>query len=131
MSALDDNLAKLDGLLARFRAGGIQNRIAGQDRAGSGGLFDSTSPVDKSKICDVARGTADDIDEAAKAAAHAFPAWRDLPATERRKILIRISEKAAAETRKGEEEETDLPEFIEPELESYDENILRVPEEAF
>ncbi len=47
-----------------------------------------------------------------------------------RKILIRISEKAAAETRNG-EEEADLPEFIEPELESYDENILRVPEEAF
>ena len=31
MSVLDDNIAKLEGLLARFKDGGIQNRIAGQD----------------------------------------------------------------------------------------------------
>ena len=48
MTALDDNIAKLDGYLARFRDTGILNRIAGKDVAGSAGVFQSTSPVDKS-----------------------------------------------------------------------------------
>jgi 5-carboxymethyl-2-hydroxymuconic-semialdehyde dehydrogenase len=39
MSALNDNIAKLDGYLGRFRESGILNRIAGQDIAGAGGTF--------------------------------------------------------------------------------------------
>jgi 5-carboxymethyl-2-hydroxymuconic-semialdehyde dehydrogenase len=92
MSVLDDNIAKLEGLLARFKDGGIQNRIAGQDVAGASGTFQTSSPVDKSVICDVARGGVSDIDAAAKAAKAAFPGWRDTPATERKKILIRVAE---------------------------------------
>ncbi|MDE4175280.1 5-carboxymethyl-2-hydroxymuconate semialdehyde dehydrogenase [Phaeobacter sp. PT47_59] len=92
MSDLASNIEKLSGFLARFKDTGIQNRIAGQDVAGSGGVFQSTSPVDKSVICDVARGTEADVDSAAAAAEAAFPAWRDMPATERRKILIRIAD---------------------------------------
>ena len=68
MSALDRNIQKLKDHLLRFRDVGILNRIDGQDRPGSLGTFPSTSPVDKSVICDVAHGTADDIDAAAKAA---------------------------------------------------------------
>ncbi|PSL18177.1 5-carboxymethyl-2-hydroxymuconate semialdehyde dehydrogenase [Shimia abyssi] len=92
MNALEQNLEKLDGYLARFRANGIPNRIAGQDMAGRGGVFQSTSPVDKSVICDVAHGTATDIDAAAEAAHGAFAEWRDMPANERRKILINVAE---------------------------------------
>ena len=92
MTALNDNITKLNGFLARFQQTGILNRIAGQDCAGSAGSFRSISPVDKSVICDVARGVDADIDAAATAAANAFPAWRDMPATERKKILIRIAE---------------------------------------
>jgi len=92
MSKLDDNIAKLDGYLARFRKSGIQNRIAGQDVAGGDGTFQDTSPVDKSLICDVALGNSADIDTAANAASDAFAAWRDMPALERKKILIRIAE---------------------------------------
>lgn len=92
MSVLDDNITKLDGYLDRFRKGGIKNRIAGQDSAGSAGVFQTLSPVDKSVICDVAQGSAEDIDRAAKAAADAFPAWRDMPALERKRILIRVAE---------------------------------------
>ena len=55
-------------------------------------MFQTTSPVDKSVICDVAHGTAVDIDVAANAASEAFAAWRDTPATERKKILIRVAE---------------------------------------
>ncbi|WP_299153547.1 5-carboxymethyl-2-hydroxymuconate semialdehyde dehydrogenase [uncultured Tateyamaria sp.] len=92
MSALDDNLTKLGGYLDRFRAYGIPNRIAGQDVAGSGGVFQTHTPVDKSVICDVAHGTAADIDKAARAAAAAFADWRDMPAKQRCDILIRIAE---------------------------------------
>ena len=92
MSVLDDNIAKLNGYLARFQDTGIMNRIAGQDVAGSGGTFQNTSPVDKSVICDVAHGMSQDIDAAANAAHDAFAAWRDMSALERKKILIRIAE---------------------------------------
>jgi 5-carboxymethyl-2-hydroxymuconic-semialdehyde dehydrogenase len=92
MSDLDKNLEKLNGYLARFKQTGIQNRIAGQDVDGSEGTFPSITPVDKSVICDVARGNASDVDAAAKAAADAFPAWRDMPALQRKKILINVAE---------------------------------------
>lgn len=92
MSKLNDNIAKLNGFLERFRKDGIQNRIAGKDRGGSGGVFQTTSPVDKSVICDVARGNEADIDAAAQAAADAFLAWRDMPATERRRILLNVAD---------------------------------------
>ena len=92
MSDLASNIEKLSGYLARFKDTGIKNRIAGQDTAGAGGVFHSTSPVDKSVICDVARSSESDVDTAAAAAKAAFPAWRDMPATERRKILLRIAD---------------------------------------
>jgi 5-carboxymethyl-2-hydroxymuconic-semialdehyde dehydrogenase len=92
MTALDNNITKLNGYLERFRETGIRNRIAGKDVAGSEGVFQTTSPVDKSLICDVAHGSVSDIDAAANAASDAFAAWRDMPALERRKILIRIAE---------------------------------------
>lgn len=92
MSALEGNIAKLDGFLARVRKTGVLNRIAGQDCVGAGGVFQATSPVDKSVICDVAHGTAADIDAAARAAAGAFAEWRDMPAAERRKILHNIAD---------------------------------------
>ncbi|WP_170516660.1 5-carboxymethyl-2-hydroxymuconate semialdehyde dehydrogenase [Ruegeria atlantica] len=92
MSALDTNIEKLAGFLARFKETGIKNRIAGEDVAGSAGVFQSTSPVDKSVICDVAHGTADDIDSAAKAAHAAFAEWRDMPAAERRRILLNVAD---------------------------------------
>ena len=92
MTALDDNVKKLDAFLDSFRKSGIQNRIAGKDLAGTGGVFHSTSPVDKSIICNVAHGTAEDIDVAARAAHAAFADWRDMPALERKKVLLRIAE---------------------------------------
>jgi 5-carboxymethyl-2-hydroxymuconic-semialdehyde dehydrogenase len=92
MTALENNITKLNGYLERFRGTGIRNRIAGKDVAGSEGVFQTTSPVDKSLICDVAHGSVSDIDAAANAASDAFAMWRDMPALERKKILIRIAE---------------------------------------
>ena len=92
MSALEQNIEKLNGHLARFRRSGILHRIAGADHTVGGGVFETLSPVDKSKICQVARGDAGDIDKAAKAAKAAFPAWRDMSAKQRKAILIKIAE---------------------------------------
>ncbi|MDE0524887.1 MAG: 5-carboxymethyl-2-hydroxymuconate semialdehyde dehydrogenase [Boseongicola sp.] len=89
---LSDNLKALKGHLERFRTVGVQNRIGGKDQDGSGGTFATVSPVDKSWICDVALGTSKDIDAAARAAHDAFPDWRDLPAKERKSMLVRIAE---------------------------------------
>ncbi|AUQ68973.1 5-carboxymethyl-2-hydroxymuconate semialdehyde dehydrogenase [Phaeobacter inhibens] len=96
MSQLDSNIGKLESYLARFRDTGIRNRIAGADVAGGAGVFQTISPVDKIVICDVAHGTAADIDAAAQAARQAFAEWRDLPAVQRKKILIRIAERIEA-----------------------------------
>ena len=92
MADLDTHITDLGKHLARFKDHGILNRIGGQDRPGAGGTFDTVSPVDKSLICEVAHGTAADIDAAARAASDAFAEWRDMPATQRRKILINIAE---------------------------------------
>ena len=91
MSDLEQNVAKLQGYLQRFRDNGIQHRIAGATVA-SEQTFSTSSPVDASHICDVARGGSAEIDQAARAAKAAFPAWRDFPATERKKVLHRIAD---------------------------------------
>jgi len=92
MSTCEENIEKLHSHLARFKETGILNRIAGVDTKGSAGTFESISPVDKSVICEVAHGNADDIDAAARAAASSFPDWRDMPAKERRNVLIKVAE---------------------------------------
>ncbi len=93
MSDLDQNIDKLQGLLARFRDTGVRNQIGGSAvPAQSGATFETRSPVDESLICTVARSDAADVDAAARAAKEAFPAWRDIAATERKTILHRIAD---------------------------------------
>lgn len=92
MTTLDTHLDRLRPLLSRFREKGIPNLIAGQDRPGAGGSFTATTPIDDSAICEVALGTAADIDAAARAAAAAFPAWAATPGATRQRILHRIAD---------------------------------------
>ncbi len=93
MTELQTNIAKLDSYLDRFRTSGIMNLIGGETRpALSGATFETHSPVDETLICGVARSGAEDVDAAAAAAKDAFPAWRDMPALERKKILHRIAD---------------------------------------
>ena len=93
MAELDTNIEKLNGFLTRFEDKGVLNQIGGQAVAAqSGRTFETSSPVDESLICQVAHGDADDIDAAAQVAKAAFPAWRDMAGTERKKILHRIAD---------------------------------------
>ncbi len=91
MTDLAAHQAKLATHLARFRDGGILNLIDGQDQGGAD-WFETRSPVDESLIARVALGTAETVDDAARAAKAAFPAWAAMPGEERRALLHRIAD---------------------------------------
>ena len=92
-SKLSDNLKKADDYLARFRGKRLPHFIDGHhDDGRSGTAFDNLTPIDNSRICEVARGGAADIDAAAQAAKRAFPAWRDLPGEDRKRLLHRVAD---------------------------------------
>jgi len=91
MTDLATHQARLEPHLARFRSGGILNLIAGQDVAGDE-WFETRSPVDESLIAKVALGDAATIDQAARAAKAAFPAWAALGGEARKAILHRIAD---------------------------------------
>src|SRR5438445_11269433 len=79
-------------LLAKLRADGIGHMIGGKTvPSTSGQTFETKSPVDGAVLASVARGNAEDIDRAAKAAATAFRSWREMPAAARKKLLHRVS----------------------------------------
>ena len=93
MTELKGNLEKLQNYLKPLRERGVLNHINGDALpAASGETFENFSPVDDEFICTIAKGGAEDIDRAAKAAKDAFPAWRDMSGTERKKILHKIAD---------------------------------------
>ena len=76
-----------------LRADGIGHIIDGKIVPSiSGETFETKSPVDGAVLAMVARGGAEDIDRAATVAARAFKAWRDMPATMRKKLLHRVAD---------------------------------------
>ena len=90
---LKANLAKLDEYLKGVRESGVRNRIGGEClESESGRTFTTSSPVDQRPIANVARGSAKDIDHAARAAKEAFPEWRDLAPSKRKEILHRVAD---------------------------------------
>lgn len=93
MSKLEDNRKKVTAYRAKIAERGVKNIINGDHHDTiSGKTFDNLSPLDNSLICTVAEGDADDIDKAVQAAHSAFPAWRDIPAKNRRDILYRVAD---------------------------------------
>ena len=91
MPDLADNITKASAYLKPIAEKGVLNRIGGKDSVGNG-TFESTSPVDGAFLAKVARSDAAEVDKAATAAKSAFPAWRDMPGKERKKILHRIAD---------------------------------------
>jgi len=90
---LNQNIDKAAAHLARFERGALAHFIDGEWRpSASAETFDNFAPVDGRLLGRVAAGNADDIDVAARAAARAFPAWRDVPGSERRALLHRIAD---------------------------------------
>ncbi|MBN9257843.1 MULTISPECIES: 5-carboxymethyl-2-hydroxymuconate semialdehyde dehydrogenase [unclassified Mesorhizobium] len=97
MSKLDENIAKAEGYLARFRQDGVLNHIGGESVAAAAGeTFETISPVDLKPLAKVALGKAADIDRAAKAAKAAFAEWAAMPGDARKKILHKIADAIVA-----------------------------------
>ena len=94
--ALATNLEAAETHLSRFKQGPVPHFIAGQQDVGSGEVFDDLFPVDNSVLCQVASGGAAEINRAAKAAANAFPQWRDVDGEKRRTILHQIADRIEA-----------------------------------
>jgi 5-carboxymethyl-2-hydroxymuconic-semialdehyde dehydrogenase len=94
--ALASNLERAEQHLARFRSGPVPHFIAGSSDAGDGKTFDNLDPVDNTILCRVAAGDASAIDRAARAAADAFPAWRDVDGHRRRALLHEIANRIEA-----------------------------------
>ena len=94
MAVLEENIARAEGYLARFKTHGVLNHIAGKAvPARSGKTFDIISPVDLEPMAKVAHGSAEDIDDAAQAAKEAFKDWAAWSGTERRKVMLAIADK--------------------------------------
>jgi 5-carboxymethyl-2-hydroxymuconic-semialdehyde dehydrogenase len=93
MDAYQANRDRAAPLLAKLKQRGIGHLIDGQIvPSSSGETFETTSPIDNAVLASVARGTEDDIDRAAQAAQRAFKPWRDMPATQRKKILHKVAD---------------------------------------
>jgi 5-carboxymethyl-2-hydroxymuconic-semialdehyde dehydrogenase len=94
---LEANLAKAERYLARFKAAGVLNHIAGEAvPAADGNTFETISPVDLKPLASVARGGREDIDRAARAAKAAFPAWAALAGEKRKELLHKIADAIVA-----------------------------------
>ena len=90
------NMTAAERHLARFRGAPVAHLIAGVAEPGTGATFDDLSPADNAVIAKVASGGATEIDEAAKAAMAAFPAWSALDGDKRRAILHAIADRIEA-----------------------------------
>lgn len=92
MSDLETNIAKAKKYLAQF-SGGVKNHIAGTRRtAHSGKTFETATPVDMSPLALVPASDKRDIEDAAKAAKAAFPAWAAMPGDKRKAILHAVAD---------------------------------------
>ena len=92
-AALEANIQKANGYLARWRATPLGHFIAGRAESGSGrDVFDNISPVDGRVLNQVLSGNERDVDAAATAAQRAFPAWRAKSGDERRAILHQVAD---------------------------------------
>ena len=88
-----ENAKKAERHLKRFKGSVLGHFINGKHTPGtSGKVVDNISPIDGRVINQIAAGTAEDIDAAAQAARSAFPEWRDMPGTERRRILHGVAD---------------------------------------
>ena len=80
---------------APARVAGIEvspDHFIGGERLGSARRFEVISPIDQSVLGEVARGDADDVDRAVRAAHDAFPDWAALGTAARGRLLHGLAE---------------------------------------
>src|ERR1700683_3876172 len=97
MSVLEDNIAKANKYLARFRHQGVFNQMGAEAvPAADGTVFETIPPVDLQPLAKVAHGKAADVDRAAKAAKAAFPEWAALSGEKRKQLLHKVADAIVA-----------------------------------
>ncbi|SDH17427.1 5-carboxymethyl-2-hydroxymuconic-semialdehyde dehydrogenase [Bradyrhizobium sp. Rc2d] len=97
MSKLQENIAKAERHLARFRETGVLNRIGGEDvPAADNATFETISPVDLKPLAKVSHGKAADIDRTARAAQAAFPQWAETSGDARKELLHKVADAIVA-----------------------------------
>jgi 5-carboxymethyl-2-hydroxymuconic-semialdehyde dehydrogenase len=81
MSAqLQENIAKAEGYLARFKENTLGHYINGEWTLGSGNeTFDNTTPIDQSFLGKVSAATEADVNAACEAAEAAAAGWAATP----------------------------------------------------
>ncbi len=93
MSELNENIAKAEGYLARFKENTLGHYINGEWTLGTGTeTFDNTTPTDQSYLGKVVAATDEDVNAACEAAAAAAAEWAATPGAERKKILHRLGD---------------------------------------
>lgn len=91
--ALLKNQALAAQYLQRFREQTTGHFIKGEWLVPAGAeTFENVTPTDNSSLGQVVAGSKADADQACEAAQAAFPAWRDLAGSERRKILHKFAD---------------------------------------
>jgi acyl-CoA reductase-like NAD-dependent aldehyde dehydrogenase len=58
----------------------------------AGGAIEVFNPHDGTRLADVAEARAEDVDDAVRAAAEAFPAWASMAAMDRGRLLLRLAD---------------------------------------
>ena len=79
----------------RIEVAGVRispHHLIGGERVASRERFADSSPIDQQLLAEVSRATAADVDQAARAAANAFPAWAALGPAGRAPYLHRLAE---------------------------------------
>ncbi|MBM87912.1 MAG: 5-carboxymethyl-2-hydroxymuconate semialdehyde dehydrogenase [Gammaproteobacteria bacterium] len=98
---LEANLKKLKTSLEQFAARPIQNCIKGKWLAASdSSTFSNYSPIDNSKIGEVAAGTVEDVVKACHAAEEAFDSWASISGKQRRELLHQVADSIEANAEK-------------------------------
>ncbi|MBB1274630.1 5-carboxymethyl-2-hydroxymuconate semialdehyde dehydrogenase [Psychromonas sp. SR45-3] len=92
MSEFENNLSRAKNYLSRFKNVPLGHFVDGEFYSNQS-TFTNFTPVDNTSIGEVSEGTEADMDKACEAAKKAFPAWRDMPGAERKKLLHHFADK--------------------------------------
>ncbi|MCJ1686681.1 aldehyde dehydrogenase family protein [Rathayibacter sp. VKM Ac-2927] len=85
-----------EGSVASFRSR-YDHFIGGEYVApAKGQYFENITPITGKPFCEIARGTAEDIDRAVEAGWKAFPSWGKTSPAERSNVLLRIADRMEA-----------------------------------
>ena len=91
--ALQQNIAKAEGYLARFKDNTLGHYINGEWTQGAEGqTFENTTPVDNTSLGYVVKGTEADVNAACEAARKASAEWAEMPGAARKKILHKLAD---------------------------------------